>query len=272
MSSYENYTETAGSYDATRVPMGIDIILGGLARGSCPLGEAKLLDAGCGTGSYSAVLVDYVGQVTAVDLNAEMLAVAKSKLPREVSIQRAAIDDLPFENASFDGVMVNQVLHHIADQPRARYPALRKIFDEFAPGLKPGGRLSINTCTHEQLRNGWWYYRLIPDAVLDMCRRHVPLDTLCQLLQECGLRTRQTYVPVDALMQGKDYFDATGPLSRSWRHGDSIWACTSDKELKQALEQVKALEQAERLQRYVEEHDERRRHIGQVTFVLATRM
>ena len=272
MSSYENYTETAKSYDATRVPMGIEVIPGGLARGPADLGEVKLLDAGCGTGSYSAVLVDYVGSVAAVDLNPEMLAVAKKKLPREVKIQQAAIDDLPFEDSLFDGIMVNQVLHHIADDPQTRYPATRKILHEFARVLKTGGRLSINTCTHTQLRGGWWYYNLIPDALTDMCQRHIPMDTLCELLNECGFCIEQLYVPVDALMQGEDYFNPRGPLSKAWRDGDSIWARASDEELKNALSRMEAMDRAGQLESFVGQHDAPRHQIGQVTFVLASRL
>lgn len=272
MSSYEDYTETAKSYDLTRIPMGIDLILGGLLRAPCPLNEVALLDAGCGTGSYSAVLVDYVGRVSCVDLNQEMLAVARSKLPDDVFIQQAAIDNLPFDDGGFDAIMINQVLHHVADDPRAGYPMIRAIAEEFARVLKPGGRLSINTCTHEQLHNGWWYYQLIPDAVRVACERHVPLETLCVLLKQVGFRIEQRYVPVDALMQGDDYFDPKGPLSKTWRDGDSIWACADDEELQRALSKVEALDKSGQLERYVRENDHRRQHIGQVTFILASRL
>ena len=32
MSQYENYHQTAGTYDQTRVPIGVDIILGNRSR------------------------------------------------------------------------------------------------------------------------------------------------------------------------------------------------------------------------------------------------
>ena len=99
----------------------------------------------------------------------------------------------------------------------------------------------------------------------------VPLETLCELLTQAGFRDEQRYVPVDALMQGDNYFDAKGPLSKSWRDGDSIWACAGDEELKCALTKVRELDRSGLLGGYVDEHDHRRRHIGQVTFILATR-
>ena len=39
-----------------------------------------VLDAGCGTGSYSDALLHYVGRIEAVDMNAAMLEVAARKL------------------------------------------------------------------------------------------------------------------------------------------------------------------------------------------------
>ena len=54
-----------------------------------------------------------------MDTNEGMLAVARRKLPAEVTVQRASIDDLPFDDAVFDGIMVNQVLHHIEDDSKS---------------------------------------------------------------------------------------------------------------------------------------------------------
>ena len=53
MSVYENYTAVSADYDRTRIPVGVEIILGCLASGGRSLGSLRLLDAGCGTGSYS---------------------------------------------------------------------------------------------------------------------------------------------------------------------------------------------------------------------------
>ena len=73
MSAYENYTAVSADYDRTRVPVGVEIILGCLVSGGRALGSLRLLDAGCGTGSYSAAMRRYVGEIDAVDLNPSML-------------------------------------------------------------------------------------------------------------------------------------------------------------------------------------------------------
>src|SRR4051794_14094254 len=120
MSSYENYTQKSRNYDKTREPVGTEIIVGCFAHAPVPLDRTTILDAGCGTGSYSRALIDHVGRIEAVDLNPDMLEVAASKLKEaraedRVSLHPSRIDMLPFEDATFDGIMINQVLHHLPD-------------------------------------------------------------------------------------------------------------------------------------------------------------
>src|SRR5215212_271244 len=120
MSSYENYTQTSKNYDKTREPVGTEITVGCFAHAPAPLDRAVVLDAGCGTGNYARAMLNYVDRIAAVDLNPGMLQVAERKLagPKaegRVSFHRARIDELPFEDAVFDGVMINQVLHHLED-------------------------------------------------------------------------------------------------------------------------------------------------------------
>ena len=162
MSSYEDYTTKSRYYDKTREPVGTEIAIGCFAHAPVPLDRTVILDAGCGTGNYSQAMLGYVGRIEAVDLNPGMLEVASRKLAQardeeRISFHSGAIDDLPFEDATFDGVMINQVLHHLPDEPSKGFPAHRRVFREFARVLKPGGVLIVNTCSQEQLRHGYWH-------------------------------------------------------------------------------------------------------------------
>ena len=270
MSAYENYTAVSSDYDCTRVPVGVEIILGCLASGARPLASLRLLDAGCGTGSYSAILRRYVGEIDAVDLNPSMLEVARAKLDRTpgcpVALHEAGIDALPFEGACFDAVMVNQVLHHLPDSPNDGWPTLRWVLGEFARVLRPGGVAIINTCSHEQLRRGWWYASLVPGAVEAMRRRHADTGELDALLTEAGLVPRGRFVPADAVMQGDAYADGRGPLDPAWRRGDSLWSVISDSELNRALDRIRALDDAGTLDAFVAEQDRMRPSVGQIGF------
>ena len=155
LSSYEDYTRKSGNYDKTREPVGTEILVGCFAHAPVPLDRTVVLDAGCGTGSYSEALLGYVGRIEAVDMNPGMLEVAARKLAwagDRVSFHSSRIDELPFDDATLDGVMINQVLHHLPDDPAEGFPAHRRVFREFARVLKPGGVLTVSTCSQEQLR------------------------------------------------------------------------------------------------------------------------
>ena len=108
----------------------------GLAR---LLPGERVLDLGSGSGMdvfAAAAQVDPSGAVTGVDITPEQLAKAE-RLRRDehVSFRRARIEELPFENGSFDAVISNGVINLSADK--------RRVFAEAARVLRPGGRLAL---------------------------------------------------------------------------------------------------------------------------------
>jgi len=272
MSSYESYDQRAAHFDRTRGPTGVEIIVGCLAQARMPLSKMTLLDAGCGTGNYSRALLDYVARIEAVDLSAGMLEVARGKLGEpdlsaRMAFHQASIEALPLPDGAVDGVMVNQVLHHLPDDPAAGWPAHRRVLRELARVLRPGGVCVINSCSHAQIEQGFWPYHLIPAARAMMLRRLMPLADLEAALVEFGVAARGRFVPVDAVLQGADYFDPQGPLGAEWRAGDSIWALVSEAELAAMGHTLDDLDREGGLAAYLAEHDAMRPHIGQVTFV-----
>ncbi|MDP8978946.1 MAG: class I SAM-dependent methyltransferase [Actinomycetota bacterium] len=276
MSSYEDYTRVARHYDRTRRAVGAEIAVGCLAQAPSPLHETVVLDAGCGTGNYSRAVLGHVGRVEAVDGNPDMLRVARVKMAGEhdtglVGFHEGDITALPFEDEVFDGAMVNQVLHHLSDDPGGGFPAHRAVLAEMARILKPGGVLVVNTSSQRQLRHGYWYHDLIPGAAAAARSRFAPLDTLVHLLVDVGLDYSGRFAPLDALIQGEAYFDARGPLRQAWRDGDSTWSLLSPPALERALARVRELDERGRLEGYLRHHDASRPDFGQVTFLLAFR-
>ncbi len=276
MSSYESYDETSAHYDRTRGPVGVEIIVGCLAQGRTPLGQMTLLDAGCGTGNYSAALLAHVARIEAVDLSAGMLKVARRKLAgagagNRVAFHRGSIDALPLADGAVEGAMVNQVLHHLPDDPAAGWPAHRKVLRELARVLKPGGICVINSCSHAQIEQGFWPYHLIAAARDAMLKRLMPLDRLEAALGEAGIGPRGRFVPVDAVLQGPGYFDPRGPLRQSWRGGDSIWALVGAAELGGVEQTLRELDRQGALDAYLREHDASRPDIGQITLLYGSK-
>jgi SAM-dependent methyltransferase len=74
------------------------------------------LDVGCGPGALTAELVTRVGPaaVSAVDPSEPFVAAARERHPG-VTVQRAAAEQLPFEDQAFDATLAQLVVHFMAD-------------------------------------------------------------------------------------------------------------------------------------------------------------
>ncbi|MCH2493880.1 MAG: class I SAM-dependent methyltransferase [Gammaproteobacteria bacterium] len=274
MSSYENYTQTSAVYDHTRVPVGLEIISAALSAGSTKPDRQILLDAGCGTGIYTFALIDQVHRVEAVDLNRSMLSVARSKMDStaengRIGFTQGSITQLPFKTRSVDSVMMNQVLHHLPDQAGDGWPLHHQALKECARVLRPGGVLIINSCTHEQLEKGFWFYELIPNARTAVMRKIIPEKELDTLLCSVGLTLNGRMVDFDGVLQGESYFDAEAVLDYAWRKGDSIWTLASDHELQTALTRIAELSARNKLQSFMQRYDVDRPTVGQTSFSVA---
>jgi arsenite methyltransferase len=101
-----------------------------------------VLDLGSGSGTdgfCAAALVGESGHVVGVDITDEQLDKATRLREREalsqVQFVEAHVEELPFDDASFDAVLSNGVIN--------LSPAKSRVFTEAARVLRPGGRLAI---------------------------------------------------------------------------------------------------------------------------------
>jgi SAM-dependent methyltransferase len=76
----------------------------------------RVLDVGCGPGALTAELVRRLGPaaVSAIDPSETFVAAAQERHPG-VSVQRAAAEQLPFEDQTFDAALAQLVVHFMAD-------------------------------------------------------------------------------------------------------------------------------------------------------------
>jgi SAM-dependent methyltransferase len=86
-----------------------------------------VLDAGGGAGDLSRTLAGRARQFVVADLTAALRDVGRDAADaagaRNVLFVRAALEDLPFPDRSFDAVLCRFVVHHLADPA----PALREL-------------------------------------------------------------------------------------------------------------------------------------------------
>jgi ubiquinone/menaquinone biosynthesis C-methylase UbiE len=105
----------------------------------------RVLEVGCGSGSYTIFVARAVGsqgEVCALDIQANMLAQLNQKLKRpenqdihNIHLYQNSAYELPFDDNSFDVVYMITVLQEIPDRKRALAEAFRV--------LKSGGKLAV---------------------------------------------------------------------------------------------------------------------------------
>jgi trans-aconitate 2-methyltransferase len=122
----------AAAYDRLsdwQLRMGIEVL------DRLPLGgDETVLDAGCGTGRVTEVLLERLpgGCVIAVDGSPSMVEKAREKLPPEVEVRLADLTELELDD-QVDVVFSNAVFHWIGDHDN--------LFRRLYAALRPGGRL-----------------------------------------------------------------------------------------------------------------------------------
>ncbi len=92
-------------------------------------------DIGAGSGYFARRFALHAGKVYAVDIDENLLAIARSKAPANLKTIVAAPDDPRLPPRSVDLIFFCDVLHHLENRP-AYYAKLAKT-------LKPGGRVVV---------------------------------------------------------------------------------------------------------------------------------
>ncbi len=117
------------------------ILLEALARAR----PAQVLEVGCGRGELAERMARELGtRVVAVDQSERMVALARA---RGVDARLGDVQELPFEDASFDCVVAAWMLYHVPDLDRG----LR----ELGRVLRPGGLLVAITNSESNMPELW---------------------------------------------------------------------------------------------------------------------
>ena len=152
--------------------------------GDEPVGE--LLDIGTGTGRMLEILADHTTRGVGVDLNSDMLAVARSNIERaglrNVHVRKGDMYNLPLDDTSIDLAILHLVLHY-SDDPSA-------VIREAGRVLRADGRLIIvDFAVHkeEYLRSEFRHHRLgFSDEEIRQCFEVAGISAQIQTRQLIG--------------------------------------------------------------------------------------
>jgi ubiquinone/menaquinone biosynthesis C-methylase UbiE len=148
-----------------------------------PQGDWQVLDVGTGAGHTALAFAPHVARVVAADLTEEMLAktaeLAAERNLRNLETRVADAEALPFEDAAFDLVTCRLAFHH--------FPNPRRVVDEFARVLKPGGILGFSDNIVVPDRKAAGYYNAY-EKLRDPSHHWVyPLARLQAMFEQAGL-------------------------------------------------------------------------------------
>lgn len=134
------FAANAGEWDGIRaLHIPEDQVEGALLEFVGPSQVSAYLDLGTGTGRILELVAPRASRAVGIDLNGEMLTLARARIERaslaHVQVRRGDLFELPYADDSFELITVHQVLHYLEDPSAAVAEAARV--------LKPGGRLVI---------------------------------------------------------------------------------------------------------------------------------
>lgn len=133
--------------------------------------QARVLDAGCGTGGLIRTLSSQESHWAITGLDFSPIACSLARERTSAEIVEGSITDLPFPESSFDIVTCADVLSQVHDGSMA----LR----EFARVLRPGGVAVINVAAYRWM---WSYH----DETCETRHRYRRSELL-RMVRACGL-------------------------------------------------------------------------------------
>ena len=113
------------------------------------LGQLRVLDVGSGKGGIATALADSVRSMIGIDIDfqncIDSLDASDSRVAgtRSLSIVRGAAEALPFEDCTFDLVLLNGVLEWVGRHSKRPMEAQQHAISETERVLRPGGHLYL---------------------------------------------------------------------------------------------------------------------------------
>ena len=175
----EAYERWAPTYDADPNPhtaLEYEAVLEAVS----PTEGDMVLDAACGTGTYTKAFRAAGAEVVGVDFSSAMLVVARQKLPDIEFVEADIAELLPFPDERFTKINCAQALKHLE--------SLEPVMAEFVRLLKPGGLL-VFSVTHPDMDWTGYVLDFEPGFVLSLESDvfHHELPYYQTVLEDAGL-------------------------------------------------------------------------------------
>lgn len=227
MENEKLYNDLAARYDERYAAEQMAAAQIALVKAVVQLNPQRMLEVGCGTGHWLAVLADYIPQRFGMDLAMPMLAHAGENDP-DAFLLCGDATQLPVKIASLDLVLCFNALHHFA-------APLQFIEQAFAC-LSPGGKLLIIGSDPHGHEQDWYVYQYFEGTYqTDLARFPGFAQTLTWMSAQEFTNLEQTTIErVDKNLIGREVFE--DPYLQ--KHMCSQLAMLSDHDYQRGLNKI----------------------------------
>jgi ubiquinone/menaquinone biosynthesis C-methylase UbiE len=158
-----------------------------------------VLEVGCGTGHWLAVLSGHTAYLLGADPSSAMLDKARCQAPA-ARLVCASAERLPFSRHSMDFIFCVNAFHHFSD-PKRFLRSARSL-------LRKTGRLAIFGLDPHEPEMKWYFYDYFPGLREIDLKRFVPHTEIVSMMTEAGFhnivtrpveRIRRTYFGEEVL-------------------------------------------------------------------------
>ena len=217
--------------------------------------DSVLLDMGCGTGNYAAVLQQVTKSVIGIDVSIGMMEKARAKIPL-LPLICGDITSLPFSSESFDGAFAIQVLHHVNRKEiflREAHRVLRK-----------GAYITIDSCSHKQMQTFWLYHYFPRGLEVDTAR--IPdVEDIAYLLERAGflnIGIEISYTDIAFHHENPELY-----LDKSYRDGQSTFHLLSEEEIELGCEKLRKDIESGAVENIIREFEAKEAKVGGASII-----
>jgi ubiquinone/menaquinone biosynthesis C-methylase UbiE len=183
MTQYMDYRDAANKYDRRYDGISFHGIEHALLTFTGSNSNNRVLEVGCGTGHWLAILEGHGLQVSGMDSSPEMLQQARTHV-MSGDLKQGYADKIPWENGTFDQLFCINAVHHFERKSHFLLEAYRV--------LNPGGGLLIVGLDPHKARDQWFVYDYFDGVLEHDLRRYLSTSALERLMEEAGFSDCQT--------------------------------------------------------------------------------
>jgi SAM-dependent methyltransferase len=162
-----------------------------------------------------------------IDLSNKMLEQARKKLPG-IHLIRGDVTSLPFMTETFNGAFAVQVLHHV--QKKGGF------LKEVHRVLKPGSRIALHSCSHDQMR-AFWFYHCFPEGLDIDLARFPDAGDIYLLLENAGFSNIGVEVCYHDVVVSNETPERY--LDKNYRDGVSTFAFMTDDDIAKGCNKIR---------------------------------